>query len=189
MTAAESATEWFADPDGEPVELHEPDPSWPRQFEGFRAQLAAALGDVALRIDHIGSTAVPDMPAKATIDIQVSVRDLAAEAEYRPPIERLGWLVRAREADHLFFRPPAGEPRVVHVHVCQAGSEWERRHLLFRDFLRADAKRAAAYAALKRDLAARLGRVRTDYTRAKDPFIAETHNLAERWAAETGWGP
>jgi GrpB-like predicted nucleotidyltransferase (UPF0157 family) len=182
-------SEWFAEEGGEPVELVRSDPSWPRRFDHIRRQLADALGPAALRIDHIGSTAVPGLDAKPVIDVQVSVARLDAEDEYRSQIESLGWELRAREPEHRFFRPAAGEPRTVHVHVCQAGSTWERAHLLFRDYLHAHPARAAEYVALKRQLASSLGRDRAAYTRSKNPFIAETLQLAAPWAQEVGWRP
>jgi GrpB-like predicted nucleotidyltransferase (UPF0157 family) len=123
---------------------------------------------------------VPGLPAKPVIDIQVSVADLEDEDAYRPAIEVLGWPLRVREPGRRFFRPPAGQPRVVHVHVCQAGSEWERHHLLFAAYLRADPERRDAYGALKADLARRFRTDRIAYTEAKTSFIAETIRLAER---------
>jgi GrpB-like predicted nucleotidyltransferase (UPF0157 family) len=142
-----------------------------------------------VRIDHIGSTAVDGIPAKPVIDIQISVPDLQAEDEYRPIIEGLGWPMLAREADHLFFRPADGHPRIAHLHVCESGSAWERAHLLFRDYLRAHPDRAQDYAALKRRLAATVGHDRPVYSRSKDPFIAETLAEAEEWASAVGWRP
>jgi GrpB-like predicted nucleotidyltransferase (UPF0157 family) len=71
--------------------------------------------------------------------------------------------------------------------VCSRGSSWERDHLLFRDYLRADPERRDAYAALKYDLVARLGQDRLAYTEAKNRFVAETLELAENWARERGW--
>lgn len=180
------STDWLEETGGEPVELVAPDPVWPQQFEAIRQQLAKALGNTALRIEHIGSTAVPGIPGKPTIDIQVSVADLEREEVYRSQIEALGWPLRAREPEHRFFRPPAGEPRTVHIHVCQVGSEWERGHLLFRDYLRAHPERAAQYAALKQQLASTIGHDRAAYTRSKDPFIAETMQLAEAWVRQDG---
>lgn len=71
--------------------------------------------------------------------------------------------------------------------MCSAGSDWERVHLLFRDYLRAHPERARAYAVLKRDLARRHTSDRITYTDAKTDFIAESLDLAEAWAGETGW--
>jgi GrpB-like predicted nucleotidyltransferase (UPF0157 family) len=146
-----------------------------------------ALGTNATRIDHIGSTAVPGIPAKPVIDVQVSVPDLEAEEAYRPQIEGIGWPMLASEPEHRFFRPPDDQPRTAHIHVCQAGGAWERAHLLFRDFLRAHPHIAQEYAALKRRLVATVGHDRPVYSRSKDPFVAQTLAQAEDWARATGW--
>jgi GrpB-like predicted nucleotidyltransferase (UPF0157 family) len=147
------------------------------------------LGEFALRIDHVGSTAVPGLPAKPVIDIQVSVTDISDEDSYRPAIESLGLPLRGREPDHRFFRPSAGSPRTVHVHVCGAGSRWERQHLLFVDYLREQPKRAREYAQLKLGLAGRFRSDRTRYTEGKNEFIEETLRMADVWAANTEWQP
>jgi GrpB-like predicted nucleotidyltransferase (UPF0157 family) len=172
---------------GESVEIVPYDPAWPVTFAELHGRLVSALGDVAVRIDHVGSTAVPGLAAKPVIDIQVSVPRVEDEVAYRSAIESIGVGLRMREQGHRYFRPPPPFPRVVQVHVCEAGSSWERDHLLFRDYLRAHPERAVAYAALKHRLAPQFGLDRIGYTLAKEPFIRETLELAERWAAGAGW--
>jgi GrpB-like predicted nucleotidyltransferase (UPF0157 family) len=178
--------EMLGEADGEPVKLVDYDPAWPERFTELRERLAGALGPAALRIDHMGSTSVPGLGAKPVIDIQLSVADVEDEASYRPAIEGLVWPLRLREPERRFFRPPAGRPREVHVHVCTAGSRWEREHLLFRDYLRAHPERAAGYEAVKRGIAATV-KDRYVYTDLKGPFIVETMDLAEEWAERMGW--
>jgi GrpB-like predicted nucleotidyltransferase (UPF0157 family) len=138
-----------------PVEVVPYDPRWPARFEAWRHRLAAALGPAATRIDHVGSTAVPGLASKPIIDIQVSVGDPEAEANYVPAVESTGLQLRAREPGHRYFRPSPDRPREVHVHVCAAGSTWERDHLLFRDYLHAHSTTRDAYADLKWTLAQR----------------------------------
>lgn len=171
----------------DPVAIVPYDPAWPARFAAWRERLAGALGPVARRIDHIGSTAVPRLPAKPVIDIQVSVPDVDDEAAFVPAIERLGVALRSRELGHRYFRPAGHRAREVQVHVCPAGSEWERRHLLFRDYLGADAPTREAYAALKRQMADRYRDDRIAYTEGKTSFILNAMERAERWATETGW--
>lgn len=132
---------------------------------------------------------MPGLDAKPIIDVQVSVPDLGAEDAYAPGLAALGWPLRMREPDHRFFREPAGERRTTHVHVCAAGTEWERRHLLFRDHLRAHPGRARDYGELKLALVERYRHDRLSYTEAKSPFIDETLALAEAWATATEWHP
>ncbi|MEF9981283.1 MAG: GrpB family protein [Glutamicibacter sp.] len=166
-------SEWFDKPGGEPVHLVEHDPSWAVQAADWMLRIKAAIGPDAASAEHIGSTAVPGLIAKPVLDLQIAVPDISEESAYRSGLEALGLVLRQRETGHLFFRPPAGEPRTVHVHVCQLGSVWEREHLVFRDRLREDANVATAYAELKQDLATRVGDDRIAYARGKAQFIKD----------------
>ena len=156
----------------DPVEVEPYDPAWATVFERWRERLAGALGKTAVRIEHVGSTAVPGLVAKPVIDIQVSVPDVDDDQAYVPAIESVGVSFRFREQGHRYFRPATG-PRTVHVHVCRAGGEWEREHLRFRDLLRADPVLREAYGALKLELARRYRDDRLAYTDAKTAFILD----------------
>lgn len=164
------------------VVAHEP--AWQVAFELQRRRIAGALGERARRIDHVGSTAVPDLPAKPIVDIDLSVEDPGDEASYVPALQAAGYVLRVREPGHRMLRTPELD---VHVHVCAVGSEWERRHLLFRDRLRADASDRAWYAATKLELARHDWPDMNAYAAAKSDVIAAISRNAERWAAETGW--
>ena len=163
------------------------DPAWPGRYQHWRGLLGAELAGAALRIEHVGSTAVPGLPAKPTIDIQVSVTDLEDEARYVTQIEQAGVQLRSRDALHRFFRPFAGQPRDVHLHVCQAGFRLERDHLLFRDYLRGHVAARDAYAQVKRDAARVWSDDRIAYTEAKTGIVLDVLAAAENWAAETSW--
>jgi GrpB-like predicted nucleotidyltransferase (UPF0157 family) len=169
------------------VEVVACDPSWPARYERWRDRLDGALEDTALRIEHVGSTAVPGLPAKPTIDIQISVADLDDESRYVAQIEPAGVQLRSRDALHRFFRPFAGRPRDVHVHVCQAGSDWEREHLLFRDYLRSHADAGNAYARVKQEAARLWLDDRIAYTEAKTGVILDLLDSAETWARANSW--
>lgn len=171
----------------DPIELAAYDSRWPDQFAAWKSALADALGETAVRIEHVGSTAVPGLAAKPVIDVQVSVVRPEHEALYVPAIEALGVQLRNSDAEHHFFRPPAGRPRNVHVHVCAAGSTWERRHVLFRDYLTAHARARDEYLAAKLDAARRWGDDRYAYTEAKGAVIRRLAAEADAWAAEAGW--
>jgi GrpB-like predicted nucleotidyltransferase (UPF0157 family) len=173
--------------DFEPVEIADYDDEWPRRFAAWRERLAAALGSTAIRIEHVGSTSVPGLDAKDTVDIQVSVHDIEDETAYVPPIEAAGAQLRSRDELHRYFRPFAGQQRVVHVHVCNSGSEWERGHLLFRDYLRAHPPACVAYAEMKRRVATIWRDDRIGYTDAKSELIIELQRAGEAWAAEVLW--
>ncbi len=184
-----SPEEFLGDPIGDPIVLMDYDEDWSRRFEKIARRLRGALDTTARRIDHIGSTAVPELPAKPVIDVQVSVSELDEESAYRSAIESLGWPLRIRLPERRFFRPPRGRPRVTHIHVVEHGGEEERRGLLFVAYLRAHPGKRDAYAALKRDLASRFERRRADYLEGKSAFVAETLRLAEQWAEESNWRP
>lgn len=186
--SAESGT-FLGEPKGDPVEIVPYDPTWPQRFEQEKTRLSRALGENALRIDHVGSTAVPGLDAKPVIDAQISVASLDDESSYLPQLRSLGLSLRYRGEDRRFFRPPEYEPRTLHVHVCESGSRPEREHLLFAAYLRAHPSRRDAYAALKRDLARRFRDQREDYLASKAPFIQQTLILAERRFAHTKMSP
>jgi GrpB-like predicted nucleotidyltransferase (UPF0157 family) len=167
----------------DPVEIVDYDESWPVRFAAWRDRLASALGAVARAIEHVGSTSVTGLPAKPTLDIQISVPGVEDEAAYVPAIESTGLALYAREPGHRLFFPPPGQPRDVHVHVCDADSEWEREHLMFRDRLRRDPVARDEYAQLKRELAKRYRDDRLAYTEAKTGFILDALDEAHRTAA------
>jgi GrpB-like predicted nucleotidyltransferase (UPF0157 family) len=160
---------------------------WAASFAAWRKRLQRALGDAAGRIEHVGSTAVPELCAKPIIDIQVSVRDVEVEASYVPAIESLGLSLRLREPEHRYFRSAGDRPRTVQIHVCEVGGEWECDHLLFRDYLRADRETRAAYERLKRDLSERYRDDRLAYNEGKTGFILDSLEAARAWAERTGW--
>jgi GrpB-like predicted nucleotidyltransferase (UPF0157 family) len=165
----------------EPVELVDDDPRWPEQFERWRSVISSALGEHAMRIEHVGSTSVRGLPAKPIIDVQVSVADLGDETTYVGPLEAAGLQLRTRDDVRRFFRPFPDRPRDVHVHVCATGSDWERDHLLFRDYLRSHPDACAAYAETKRLAAERWHDDRLAYTDAKTDTILAIMAAAERW--------
>jgi GrpB-like predicted nucleotidyltransferase (UPF0157 family) len=174
----------------EPIEIASYDPAWPILFDRLARPMRVALGDTALRIDHIGSTAVKGLDAKPIIDIQISVAAFEPLMAFRDPLERLGYVFRAEnpELTKRYFREAPGSPR-THIHLRQAGSWAEQFALLFRDFMRTHPEEAARYAALKRQLARQYRSNRSAYTDGKGPFIWDIMGQADRWSQETGWMP
>lgn len=164
------------------------DPAWPLRFAELGRRLREALGDVALRIDHIGSTAVPELAAKPVIDIQVSVAALEPVDPFREPLKRLRFVYRPDNTERTkrYFREPPGERR-THIHVRKAGSFSEQLPLLLRDYLREHPDELAGYEQLKRDLAETYGHDGAGYTDAKVPWFWETVRRADTWAQRTGW--
>ena len=151
------------------------DPTWPDRYEAEAARIRAALGDLAVRLEHVGSTSVPGLGAKPTVDIQVSVRSVAPRSVYVDALMRIGyrWALDPWSDEHEFFSRDEGGQRAFHIHVCATGSNWERRHLAFRDWLRDHPDDAEAYERQKRELAERHPRDIYAYIDGKTPFIRE----------------
>lgn len=158
-----------------PIILEAHDPEWREAFQAEAERLAEALGEVALRIEHVGSTSVEGLAAKPVIDIQVSVADVDALESYRGRLESLGYTLTTVPLS--YFHRPAEWPHTHHVHVRQAGSAEESRPLEFRDWLRRNPGDREAYEALKRQLArdadAHSTQGRARYSEAKTDFIRE----------------
>ena len=152
------------------IKVVPPDPTWPATFAIERAKILTALGVKAVRVDHIGSTSIPGLGAKPIIDIGLSVLDVDRDEHYLPDLIAAGYQLRVREPGHRMVRTP---DLGVHVHVCTAGSDWERRPLLFRDWLRYDQSDRAAYNALKNQLAQEDWPDMNAYAQAKGPLITE----------------
>ena len=174
----------------DPVTIVPYDPAWPDLFGALGATLREALGATALRIDHIGSTAVPGLAAKPVIDVQISVASLERLDDFRLPLEWVGFVYRADNPDRSkrYFREIPGERR-THIHVRRAGSLAEQLALLFRDYMRGHPEDAQAYAELKERLAVAYRHDRYGYTEAKAPFIWEVMRRASDWSQTMGWQP
>lgn len=172
------------------VEIADYDPDWPHLFHARANRIRVTLQDVALRIDHIGSTSVPGLAAKPIIDIQISVATFEPLDAFRRPLEGLGYIFRDANTDRTkrYFREAPCERR-EHVHVRRAGSWGEQFALLFRDYLRAHPEEAVQYAQTKRQLA----RLHRDdghgYTDAKGPYIWDIIRRANDWSQDVGWEP
>jgi 16S rRNA processing protein RimM len=151
------------------------DPEWAERFEDEERRLREALGDVAVRIEHYGSTSVPGLAAKPIVDIQLSVARLDPMALFREPLERLGYeFVDLPGNERMpFFGWPGERPCLFNMHVVESGSAEEARHLAFRDRLRSNPALVERYAALKGDLAPRHKRDVEAYAAAKSEFVDE----------------
>jgi GrpB-like predicted nucleotidyltransferase (UPF0157 family) len=157
-----------------PVIVLDYDTNWPGVFQSLRERIADALGDMAAAIEHVGSTAVPGLAAKPIIDIDVL---LASEAMLPEAIERLASLGYIHRGDlgiaerEAFFTPANDPPH--HLYVCPPSSTEFRKHMAFRDYLRAHPKDAKIYGDLKIALAERFREDRSAYNTAKGGFVAE----------------
>ncbi len=174
---------------------------WPGEFQVLGTMLRNGLGDLALRIDHIGSTAVPGLQAKDRIDIQVTVAALVPAVEQA--LAKIGYARLEHIAqDHTppgsigstddwvkwFFAPPPTQ-RPTNLHVRIEGRANQRYALLFRDYLRTHSDAARAYGQVKAALAG----YHTDdvdaYYAVKDPVCDIIVAGAETWATAAKWRP
>ncbi len=160
------------------------DPSWPARFAEEAAHLRSLLAGEVLAVHHVGSTAVPGLRAKPTIDVLLEVRSLARLDALRPTAERAGyrWLGENGIPGRRYLvaaGAPGAEDR-AHVHAFVQGHREAARHVGFRDYLIAHPDRADAYGELKASLAATHGDDRAAYVHGKDAFIRETDARARR---------
>jgi GrpB-like predicted nucleotidyltransferase (UPF0157 family) len=184
-----------------PVHILAYDPRWPERASVLIAQLQGALGPDALRIEHIGSTAIPMMDAKDLLDVQVSVADLDVAAErFDDPLVTMGFERLPYDRDHVptgrpddptlwakrFWRRRSRAEGDVNLHVRLVESPNERLALLFRDWMRAHPDAVPPYAAFKRALGAAAPDVDW-YSDLKDPVVDLVVAVAESWSRRTGW--
>lgn len=173
-----------------PVTLAPYDAAWPSRFSEERQRLLAVFRGVAVGIHHIGSTAVPGLRAKPTIDVLLEARSLEDLDALRPYAEAAGFVWRGENgiAGRRYLVLPGAPSREdrVHVHAFERGHPEAGRHVAFRDYLIAHPERTRAYAALKEALAeAHIGD-REAYVEGKSTFIRETDALARAWRRGQG---
>lgn len=166
------------------VRIVDHDPGWSPRALDERARIKAALGGLAVSVDHMGSTAVPGLAAKPVLDLLVGVTALDPRSRFITPLEGLGYLFvpNPHSPDFHFFARPHGRPREFHVHVCLTGSHDERRHRATRDYLRAHPAEVVRYAALKRDLVRDHAHDRLAYMAGKDQYLGNLEVRALDWA-------
>lgn len=147
------------------------DSTWPLEFDAEAERIYRACDELQIRLEHIGSTAVPGLAAKPIIDILAGRPGNVPGDAYVAAFRQLGYEHKGAFGipGRNYFR--RGSPRSHHVHLVSWSSELWRDHLLFRDYLRADALVAREYETIKRELAAMYVNDREQYTDAKGPFI------------------
>lgn len=162
------------------IEILDYDPRWPLMYEREAERIRHACGDAIATIEHIGSTAVPGLPAKPILDIMPGVATHADGAHTIEPLTGLGYEYKGENGipGRYYFDLRYEQRVVVHVHLFEVNTENWLRHLLFRDYLRVHADVAGQYASLKRDLALRYRHERAAYTDAKSEFISDVVALA-----------
>ncbi|GLZ60094.1 GrpB family protein [Micromonospora sp. NBRC 107095] len=157
------------------IVIEEYDPAWAQRFVAVRSSIVEALGDVALGVEHVGSTAVPGLAAKPIIDVDLTVEDTATEPAYLPALERLGYRLVLREPWWHGHRMLVGPAEDVNLHVWPQGAPEPVRHRLFRDWLCSHPDDRARYAETKRRLARDTAHRPRDYSLAKNDVIDEIY--------------
>lgn len=168
-----------------PVSIVDYDPSWPILYEEEKRRILEIAGHKVLRIEHIGSTAVPSLGAKPIVDMMAGVRQRSDADECLPLLERIGYLDVTPEPDNSEWYYCLGKgPHSpgYHLHLVKFMSGHWRRHILFRDFLRTHPEVAQQYYELKERLAIRYGTDRVGYTDAKTSFINSVISRAKEEA-------
>ena len=148
------------------------DPAWATTFASIKETVTSALGPLAQRVEHVGSTSVPGLWAKPIVDIDVVIQSWASLPDTITALGSLGYVhqgdqgIKEREA----FKSPAGAPS-HNLYVCSADSRELKRHVTFRDYLRIHADAVSEYAELKKKLAEEFRHDIDGYCEAKTHFI------------------
>ena len=156
---------------------------WIELFEQEAARLSRALGERALSIEHIGSTAVPGIAAKPIIDIMVAVVSLAKARELIPKVESCGYIYKPHDTvpGRIFYvKESAPEHRTHHLNLTPLGSAFWNNQLAFRDYLRAHEPIAAASVELKKRLVENYERTQKLDREGKSEFVSSVLKLAEQ---------
>ena len=167
------------------IEVVPYDPQWPRLFQVEAARLATVFGEELLSIHHMGSTGVPGLWAKPVIDIMPIVRDIERVDGFNDLMVTLGYLPKGEYGipGRRFFNLDAGGRRLFNVHVYQLGNPEIPRHLDFIAYLRTHPEDAAAYADLKRSLAAEYSDDIDSYVSGKTDLVRQIEQKMEAWKA------
>lgn len=188
------------------IEIIEYKESWVKDFREIGSIIRNTLGELAVRVDHIGSTSVPDLAAKDVIDVQLTVASFENFDPIRAGLESAGFIFReGTNADHQpsddglagtseydpdwekrYFKSPP-EMRKVNLHVRATGRANQRYALLFRDYLRQHPDVAAYYGKVKYCLAQYHANDTPAYVTIKDPVCDLIMHSAEKWAVDTSW--
>ena len=154
------------------------DEAWDSEFQMIRAELEKALGDLAVGIEHVGSTSVRGMSAKPCIDVDVVIGDSSLLAAVIARLAEIGYIhegdlgIKDREAFKYSDKPHL---MAHHLYVCPQSSEELRRHITFRDFLRNNPEAVRKYSAVKEKAAEQFPNDIDGYIKYKSPCIEELY--------------
>jgi GrpB-like predicted nucleotidyltransferase (UPF0157 family) len=166
---------------GTGIEVTDPDPAWPRQYDRLASRIREALGWRVLQLDHVGSTSVPGLAAKPVIDIDLTVADPGREQDYVPTLEAAGFRLLIREPWWYGHRMLRADEPPGNLHVFGFDSPELIRHRIFRDWLRGNPRERDRYAAAKRQAASEAneaGEHVMQYNARKQQVIREIYRRA-----------
>lgn len=183
-----------------PVVMTPYQPRWASEFTRTAKRIRDLVGPAAIRIDHIGSTAVPGLGAKDIIDIQITIADLDAADGLTSPLRAAGFgqgdafeydvfhtkPATDPELRKLFMREPEGDRR-AHLHIRELGRFNQRYALLFRDYLRSSERVRDEYEILKRRASQLFPESIDGYLFLKEPVLHIIYEAASLWADKVGW--
>lgn len=163
------------------VKLVPHNPGWDKLFQAEKAKLLVALGELVVDIQHVGSTAIPTIPAKPIVDIAVLVKSLEKVKGYVGKMEALGYRKKQENRpERLFFTKGPEKNRIVYLHMGDENTYYIKDMVVFRDHLIQNPAEAKKYAELKEGLAERFADNRAPYTAAKEKFVQEVLDKAKR---------
>jgi GrpB-like predicted nucleotidyltransferase (UPF0157 family) len=163
------------------IEVTDPDPAWPRQYDDLVGRIREALGWRVLQLEHVGSTAVPGLAAKPIIDIDLTVADPGREQDYIPALVTIGFRLVIREPWWYGHRALRADEPFCNLHVFGFDSPELIKHRIFRDWLRGNPGERDLYAAAKRQAAAEsnaAGEHVMQYNARKQRIIREIYHRA-----------
>lgn len=163
-----------------PIRLVEYDPEWPEKFRREADRIRAVLGDRVLQLEHVGSTAVPGLPAKPIVDMLLGLADSADEPAYLPAMESAGYVLRIREPEWYEHRLFKGPDTNINLHVFSSGCPEIGRMLAFRDWLRSNAPDRELYARTKLELTQENWKYVQNYADAKTAVVEQILARARR---------
>ncbi len=181
----EGATPWVVEPRPVPIDVVDPDPRWPETFDKVAGRVRSALGARVLALEHVGSTAVPGLPAKPIVDIDLIVADPSDEAGWVPPLEREGFVLTVREPWWHEHRVMKLADPATNLHIFSPAAPEPWKHRIFRDHLRRDERDRELYASAKREAASAstsAGETVMAYNARKERVIREIYERAFRAA-------
>ena len=184
MTDSENNT-----PEQRDVELVPHNPEWSQLADEEAKLILENLSITVIGIYHIGSTSVPGIKAKPIIDFVMEVKDLEDVIQSITVLEGLGYISKGEYGipGRQFFTKDTHGERSHHLHVFQTGHPDIERHLVFRDFLRANPEAAREYEKIKEKLAKRFPKASGSYTEAKSDFILSMDEVARYWLEKNGF--